>query len=47
MDKREGAIVVIAEDVHNGDALGNEFVCALASGFIVDAGNDTIDLAIG
>ena len=47
VDEREGAVIVIAEDVHDGDALGNELVCALASGFIVDAGDDAIDLAIG
>ena len=47
VDEREGAIIVIAEDVNDGDALGYEFVCALTSRFIVDAGDDAIDLAIG
>ena len=37
---------MITEDINNGDALGNELVRAFASGVIVDAGDDTIDVTM-
>ena len=46
VDEWKGAVAVITEDINNGDALGNELVRALASGVIVDAGDDTIDVTM-
>ena len=44
MDERKGAVIVVTQDINDGNALLDEFVGAGAGGLVIDAGNDSINV---
>ena len=46
MNEGKGKVIMIPQDIDDRDSPGDEFLGALASGIVVDSGDDAIDSSV-